>query len=184
MDVHESTVRSFNMSRIRGKDTKPEIVVRKLCHSQGFRYRLHNKDLPGKPDLTFPKYNAVIQVNGCFWHKHQCHMFKWPATRKEFWEAKINRTAELDRKNRIRLENQGWRVLTVWECALKGKYRLADHDLGARIADWLRNGNSSEAIAGKPWKQEATSASVYDQAAEPNSEYRLSSKESSSRSGR
>ena len=184
MDVHSKRVRSFNMSRIRGKDTKPEFLVRRLCHRNGFRYRLHNKALPGKPDLTFSQYKAVIQVNGCFWHKHLCYLFKWPATRRDFWEAKINRTAALDASNREALESDGWRVLTVWECAVKGKYRLAEEDLEARILDWLRNGIASESIGGFQWQEDTDPVRPTLQAAEPNSLYSPSRSKSSSLTGK
>lgn len=112
------------MSGIRGKDTKPELLIRKALHARGFRYRLHCKGLPGKPDLCFPKYKAVVFINGCFWHGHGCHLFKWPSTRPEFWRAKIARNREVDAASRDTLLAQGWRVGVVWECALKGRTRL------------------------------------------------------------
>lgn len=112
------------MSGIRSKDTKPEILIRKALHARGFRYRLHCKDLPGKPDLCFPKHKAVIFVHGCFWHGHDCHLFKWPSTRPEFWRAKIARNREVDAASREKLLTQGWCVGVVWECALRGRTRL------------------------------------------------------------
>lgn len=115
-----SRTRSYNMSRIRGKDTKPEDMVRKYLFSQGFRYRKNDPKLPGKPDIVLPKYKTVIFVNGCFWHMHEgCRYFVWPRHNAEFWKAKILANAERDKKNCQVLTEQGWRVLTVWECALK-----------------------------------------------------------------
>ena len=119
-DVHEPETRSYNMSRISGKDTKPEMMVRKFLHGNGFRYRLHVKDLPGKPDLVLPKYNSVIFVHGCFWHVHEgCKYFKLPETRTKWWKEKLFGNKERDEKHRRHLSEQGWNVITVWECELK-----------------------------------------------------------------
>ncbi|HEX6982896.1 MAG TPA: very short patch repair endonuclease [Balneolaceae bacterium] len=119
-DVHEPEVRSYNMSQVKGKDTKPEMLVRKFLHSNGFRYRLHVKDLPGKPDLVLPKYNSVIFVHGCFWHVHEgCKYFKLPQTRTEFWREKLYGNKERDEKNIQKLKEDGWNVIVVWECELK-----------------------------------------------------------------
>lgn len=119
MDVLSAEQRSFNMSRIRGRDTRPEMLVRRALHAKGFRYRLHDRKLPGTPDLIFPKYGAVIFVHGCFWHAHDCDLFTWPSIRKEFWEEKIGRNRERDRLALQRLQESGWRTLVIWECALK-----------------------------------------------------------------
>ena len=137
------------MAAIRGKDTKPELLIRKALHARGFRYRLHDKRLPGRPDLVFPKYKAVIQIHGCFWHGHGCHLFKWPATRKEFWEDKIGNTVVRDSGTKEELEQLGWRVLTIWECAVKGKGRLKHNRLLKRVCDWLEKSRRSMEIAGK-----------------------------------
>ena len=119
-DVHNKKTRSYNMSRIRAKNTKPEILVRKYLFSNGFRYRLHCKDLPGKPDLVLPKYNTVIFVHGCFWHGHEgCRYFVIPKTRTEWWVNKINRNKELDKENKLTLKELGWYVITIFECELK-----------------------------------------------------------------
>ena len=107
------------MSGIRGTDTKPELVLRRGLHQLGFRYRLHDRRLPGTPDLVFPRYNAVIFVNGCFWHGHDCHLFRWPKTREKFWKSKITGNMQRDTRNWGLLEAEGWRILVVWECALK-----------------------------------------------------------------
>nr|WP_244475570.1 very short patch repair endonuclease [Rhizobium sp. Leaf311] len=126
------------MSGIRGKNTKPEMIVRRGLHGLGFRFRLHDNRLPGKPDLVFPRYRAVIFVHGCFWHGHDCHLFKWPSSRPEFWFAKINRNREVDDRSQVVLAQNGWRQCIVWECAIKGRTRLPLEDLIAECALWLR----------------------------------------------
>ena len=119
-DVHEPSIRSYNMSRIRDKNTKPEILVRKFLYSKRFRYRLHVKKLPGKPDIVLKKYNAIIFINGCFWHKHKdCKYFVIPKTRTEWWLKKINKNVENDLKHISMLKNLGWNVIIIWECELK-----------------------------------------------------------------
>src|ERR1700710_1623924 len=125
-DVVSKDVRSRMMSGIRGKHTKPEMLVRRGLHGKGFRYLLHDKRLPGKPDLVFPKHRAVIFVNGCFWHGHDCHLFKWPKSRKGFWRKKIERNHEVDKHALIAIKAAGWRYCVIWECALKSRYKLAD----------------------------------------------------------
>lgn len=131
------------MSGIRGKDTRPELMVRSALHGMGFRYRLHAKGLPGKPDLVFSKYRAVVLVNGCFWHGHCCSLFRWPKTRPEFWRSKINSNIERDLRNRRLLEAEGWRIGTVWECALKGKHRQEFEDVYLNIGRWLNSSDRS-----------------------------------------
>ena len=119
-DVHSKEIRSFNMSRIRGKNTKPELIVRKLLHLNGFRYRLHVKDLPGKPDIVLPKYKTVIFIHGCFWHGHEhCKYFVIPKTRSDWWLNKINSNILNDVKAAQTLTSNGWKVITIWECQLK-----------------------------------------------------------------
>lgn len=119
-DVHSKAVRSYNMSRIKSKDTKPEMIVRRYLHSRGFRYRLHAKDLPGKPDLALPKYKTVIFIQGCFWHGHSgCRYFVVPKTRTEWWLEKIGRNISNDEKKQGALQLEGWKVIQVWECDLK-----------------------------------------------------------------
>jgi DNA mismatch endonuclease (patch repair protein) len=125
------------MSGIRGTNTRPEMLIRKGLHSRGFRYRLHDKKLPGKPDIVFPRFKAVILVHGCFWHGHDCHLFKWPSTRHEFWRDKIEGNAERDRIATNALEEAGWRVMIVWECALKGKLKKPLSRILDDIAGWL-----------------------------------------------
>ena len=119
-DVHSTTVRSFNISRIKGKNTKPEMLVRRFLHGQGFRYRLHDKKLPGKPDIVLPKYKTVIFVHGCFWHGHKgCKYYVVPKTRTEWWVDKINGNIANDEKAIAGLKELGWKVINVWECELK-----------------------------------------------------------------
>lgn len=118
-DNHSKEVRSYNMSRIRSKNTKPEEFVRKYLFSKGFRYRKNVRTLPGCPDIVLPKYKTVIFVNGCFWHKHDCPRFVWPSTNREYWEPKILRNVERDNENCALLKSQGWNVIIVWECELK-----------------------------------------------------------------
>lgn len=119
-DVHSPAQRSYNMSRIQGRDTKPELIVRSLVHQMGFRFRLHRKDLPGKPDLVLPRHNKIIFVHGCFWHMHRCRYGRViPATNTEFWQTKRQGNVERDRRQRRKLKNDGWSVLTVWECWTK-----------------------------------------------------------------
>ena len=120
-DVLTPEQRRFVMSRIRGKDTKPEMLMRRGLHERGLRYKLHGKGIPGKPDMVFPRHRAVVFVHGCFWHGHGCSLFKWPKTRAAFWKNKIGRNMERDRQALAALKADGWRVLLVWECALKGK---------------------------------------------------------------
>lgn len=120
VDVHTPERRSFNMSRIRNKDTKPEEILRKYLFSKGFRYRKNDSRLPGKPDIVLSKYKTVIFVNGCFWHGHKdCHYFVWPKNNAEFWEKKINENIQRDVRNRQLLSEQGWHVIDIWECELK-----------------------------------------------------------------
>lgn len=119
-DVHSKETRSYNMSMIKGKDTKPEIVVRKYLFSKGLRYRKNVKDLPGKPDIVLRKYNTCIFVNGCFWHKHEgCRYFVWPKTNLEFWQSKIEANVRRDLQNYALLRESGWKVIVIWECELK-----------------------------------------------------------------
>lgn len=119
MDVHSKKQRSFNMSQIKGKDTKPEIILRKLLWNNGYRYRLYSKKLPGKPDIVFSGRKKVIFVNGCFWHKHNCKYFVWPKTNKQFWKDKILGTVKRDKANHEKLTALGWDYIVIWECEIK-----------------------------------------------------------------
>jgi DNA mismatch endonuclease (patch repair protein) len=124
-DVHSKATRSYNMSRIKGKDTKPEITVRKFLFSKGLRYQLHKKDLPGKPDLVFPKSSKIIFIHGCFWHGHKgCKYYVPPKTRARWWLNKIGGNKKKDTENNLRLRKLGYKVHTVWECELKPAKQL------------------------------------------------------------
>lgn len=141
-DVHTPEQRSRNMAAIRGRNTKPEMRVRSLLHSLGYRYRLHRIDLPGKPDIVLPKYRTVIFVHGCFWHSHDC---RWglviPITRSEFWKEKRQGTKERDARNILALEKLGWRVLVIWECQSK-----LDDKLLEIVTITLRSNNISASL--------------------------------------
>jgi DNA mismatch endonuclease (patch repair protein) len=138
-DIVSPEVRSRMMAGIRGKDTKPEILLRRGLHAQGVRYRLHDRTLPGTPDMVFPRYRATLFAHGCFWHGHECHLFRWPASRKEFWEAKITRNREVDARTDEALASAGWRQGIVWECALKGRTRLPFPAVLEACIAWLRS---------------------------------------------
>ena len=123
-DVHDKITRSYNMSQIKGKDTKPEMLVRKYIFSKGFRYRIHDKKLPGKPDIVLPKLKVVVFIHGCFWHGHSdCRYFVMPKTRTEWWLKKIERNKQLDSENLLKLKGDGWKVFTIFECKLKPDLR-------------------------------------------------------------
>jgi DNA mismatch endonuclease (patch repair protein) len=136
-DVVSRAVRSRMMAGIRSKNTRPELLIRRELFARGYRYRLHVASLPGKPDLVFPKFRAVIFVHGCFWHRHDCVLFKWPSTNVAFWRTKILRNRFVDRRAFAELKRAGWRVLTIWECAVKGA-APADIERVIRVAArWL-----------------------------------------------
>lgn len=137
VDVVDAQTRSRMMSGIKGKNTRPEILIRRGLHAAGFRFRLHRKDLPGSPDVTLPKYHAVILINGCFWHGHDCRLFKWPQTRPEFWQAKIEGNIARDQRKQTELKRLGWRVCMLWECELKGKRECQRLETIDTIARWL-----------------------------------------------
>ena len=132
VDVLTPQQRRYNMQRVRGRNTKPEMLLRQGLHARGFRYRLHQKTLPGRPDLVLPKYRAVIFVHGCFWHGHDCPLFKWPATRQEFWRKKIEGNRVRDARAIEALRAAGWRVLIIWECAIRGSRRHPP----STVMDW------------------------------------------------
>jgi DNA mismatch endonuclease, patch repair protein len=145
-DIVSPAVRSRMMAGIRAKNTKPEMIVRRGLHAMGFRFRLHDRKLPGKPDIVFAKYRAAILVNGCFWHGHECELFKWPKSREDFWRDKIGRNRANDAKNAATLSAQGWRQLTIWECAIKRRDTTAVEALFAQCRDWLIDGGGNLAI--------------------------------------
>ena len=137
------------MAAIRSRDTKPELVLRRGLHALGLRYRLHSRNLPGRPDMVFPKFRAVLFVNGCFWHGHDCHLFRWPKTREEFWRDKIGANVARDRAALTALREAGWRTGGVWECALKGPGRHEHEAVIAAVADWLHSADSNLDVAGR-----------------------------------
>jgi DNA mismatch endonuclease (patch repair protein) len=137
-DIVSPEARSRMMSGIRSTDTKPELLIRRGLHAVGFRFRLHDSRLPGKPDLVLPRYQAAVFVHGCFWHGHDCHLFKWPSSNARFWFDKIQQNRENDARAISSLIDQGWRVLVVWECALKGKRRWQFDQLIGRVIGWLK----------------------------------------------
>lgn len=126
-DVHSKETRSYNMSRIKSKNTKPEMLVRRFLHKNGFRYRLHVKDLPGKPDIVLPKYKSVIFIHGCFWHGHEgCKYYVVPKTRTEWWVEKIDKNKSNDIKAQGTLISTGWNIVNIWECAIKSKQNFTN----------------------------------------------------------
>lgn len=147
-DVVSSDVRSRMMAGIRGSNTKPELTLRRALHAAGFRYKLHDRSLPGKPDMVFPRYRAVLFAHGCFWHGHDCHLFRLPSTRPDFWAGKIERNREVDQRAANALEELGWRIGIVWECSLKGRTRLNFAEVISACADWLRSNDRRFEIRG------------------------------------
>lgn len=139
-DIVDQKTRSRMMSGIRSKNTTPELLVRRFLHAQGFRFRIHRKDLPGKPDIVLPKYRAVLFVHGCFWHGHQCRLFRIPQTRTEFWTEKIESNIRRDRLAIESLNSSGWRVGVIWECALKGRF---SGELIQLLPQWIRQTEST-----------------------------------------
>ena len=131
--------RSALMSRVRNRDTRIELVVRKALHAMGFRYRLGGAGLPGRPDIVLPRYRAVVQIHGCFWHGHDCHLFRLPKTRSEFWASKIDANRKRDARTEALLADAGWRVAVIWECALRGN-DVDQSTVARRVAAWLRGG--------------------------------------------
>jgi len=136
-DVLTPEQRKLNMSRVRGKDTKPEMLIRRGLHARGLRYRLHDRSLPGRPDLVFPRYRTAVFIHGCFWHAHGCALSKLPATRQDFWQAKLGANAARDQKAVDALRAGGWRVLVIWECALRGAARHKESVVLERAAGFI-----------------------------------------------
>jgi DNA mismatch endonuclease (patch repair protein) len=148
-DIVDTATRSRMMRGIRGTNTRPELSIRRLLHAGGFRFRLHGRLLPGKPDIVLRRHNAVILVHGCFWHGHDCPLFRMPRTRTEFWAAKIGRNRANDVRAIESLRKLGWRVAVIWECALKGRGSLEPEHLSGRIIRWLQTGSRSLVVKGK-----------------------------------
>jgi DNA mismatch endonuclease (patch repair protein) len=137
-DVVDPETRSRMMAGIASRNTKPEILVRRMLHKMGLRYRLHRKDLPGNPDLVLPRYNVAVLVNGCFWHGHECRLFKWPKSNRKFWKQKITANRIRDQQVRNELRALGWHVMIVWECSLRGKTEVQLTSLATRIECWIK----------------------------------------------
>jgi len=147
-DTVDSSTRSRIMAAVKGHNTKPELLIRSLLHKNGFRFRLHVKDLPGKPDIVLPRYRSVIFVHGCFWHGHQnCQFFRMPTTHTEFWQAKILRNQSNDSKVVKLLLASNWRVCIVWECSIRGAKKDPEKVVST-IADWLSGSEPFLEIAG------------------------------------
>jgi len=141
-DIVSSHIRSRMMSAIKGKDTQPEVQIRRLLHRAGYRFRLHRKDLPGRPDLVLSRYNAALFVNGCFGHGHKdCHLFRLPKSRQEFWKAKISGNQARDLRKQTELLEIGWRVGVVWECTVKGKTALGHEKTLKRLEEFIHGDN-------------------------------------------
>ena len=139
-DIVDSSARSRMMAAIRGRDTKPEILVRAALHARGFRFGVWSARLPGRPDIVLPKWKVALFVQGCFWHWHECHLSKMPASNRVFWETKLARNRERDVHVQIAVVSMGWRVALVWECALRGKAALGRFESSMdQLADWIRN---------------------------------------------
>jgi DNA mismatch endonuclease (patch repair protein) len=147
-DVHDKATRSRNMAAIRSRGSKAEMTVRRGLHGVGLRFRLHCRNLPGTPDLVFPKHKAVVFVHGCFFHRHDCHFFKWPTANAEFWKRKIERNVKNDGAALAELRTDGWRVAVVWECALNGRHRLDRQEVIRSLATWIRSDRVSLDVRG------------------------------------
>lgn len=146
-DSFSATERSEVMSKVRNKDTGPELLIRKALHARGFRYRLHVPDVPGKPDLVFPRFRSAVFINGCFWHGHRCNRFSWPSSNAEFWKAKIGKNVNRDQRNISSLSESGWRVLVVWECTVRGKGKWPLDEVVDTIGEWLLSTSSYSELA-------------------------------------
>ncbi|MBI1245056.1 MAG: DNA mismatch endonuclease Vsr [Alphaproteobacteria bacterium] len=147
-DIVDRETRSRMMAAVKGKNTKPEIAVRRALHAMGFRFRLHKAGLPGRPDIVLPKHKVAIFVNGCFWHGHDCPMYRQPANNRAFWIVKIDRNRERDARAMSEIKQVGWRVLTIWECAMRGRGRIGIDALIIRTARWIAGPRKAGSIRG------------------------------------
>lgn len=148
-DVVDPITRSRMMAGIRGKNTRPELAIRKRLHSLGFRYRLHPKHIPGKPDFALPRYRAAVFVHGCFWHGHDCSLFRLPGTRPDFWQSKIDGNRARDARVAADLKATQWRQLTIWECAFRGRGSITLDKVIDETVRWLASNESATEIRGK-----------------------------------
>lgn len=145
-DVHNPTVRSKNMKAIRSCDTAIETKLASILSSLGFSFRTQAKDLPGTPDFVIDEYRKIVFTHGCFWHHHGCYLFKVPATRTDFWMEKIGRNVSRDKETCKKLRSDGWHIMIIWECAIKGRQKLSIPELAQRIEEWICAGNNSVEI--------------------------------------
>lgn len=148
-DVVDAATRSRMMAGIRGRNTRPEMTMRRGLHRLGFRFRIDDRRLPGRPDIVLPRWRATIFMHGCFWHGHDCALFKWPKSRQEFWRAKIEGNRARDVVVTKRLAEEGWRVLCVWECAMKGPFRIGADAMINGAAEWIRSDAATGEIRGQ-----------------------------------
>ena len=146
MDTVDKATRSKIMSRVGQKDTAPEMTLRRALHRLGYRYRLHDRKLPGSPDIVFPKYKAVVFVHGCYWHRHGCHLSTTPKSRETFWNEKFEANKARDKRNIEELTAAGWRVLIVWECSLKGKTEIGIDEVIFRATAWMTSNKTMAQI--------------------------------------
>lgn len=137
------------MASVRSRDTKPEMMIRKALHASGLHYRLNVRDLPGKPDIVLPRHQTVVFVHGCFWHRHECDLFRWPESRTEFWRDKLNANAARDMTAVEALEKAGWRRAVIWECALKGRKKRDFQDTMQRLIAWIKSDEQAITIRGE-----------------------------------
>ena len=151
-DVHDRLTRSRNMSAIKCKDTKPEMYVRLRLFSLGYRYRLNNRQLPGRPDITLRRHNAVIFVNGCFWHLHNCPAFKLPLSNTAWWRKKLEGNRQRDERNIATLRSAGWRVCIIWECSIRGRGKINEQELFTLLSSWLESTDQTLTIEGQQEK--------------------------------
>lgn len=146
-DIVDPKTRSRMMANIKGKNTKPEMSIRSALHRMGYRFRLHRKDLPGNPDIVLPKHRAVVFVNGCFWHGHFCHLFRWPKTREAFWREKILSNKNRDEKNVQKLLGNGWKVCIVWECSIRKRPDNDVEEALTNLVTWIEGSTPFKEIS-------------------------------------
>lgn len=143
-DIVNPETRSRMMANIKGKNTKPEMAVRSALHQMGYRFRVHRKDLPGRPDIVLPKHRTVVFINGCFWHGHFCSLFRWPKTRQDFWREKILANKQRDQRNIKLLIDEGWRVCIVWECSIRKRSSEDFQEVIKGVTEWIEGQLSSQ----------------------------------------
>lgn len=151
MDIVSREKRSSMMSGIRSKDTKPEMIIRKALYARGYRYRLHSSKVQGKPDIIMRKYNAVIFIHGCFWHGHDCKLFRLPKTRTAFWENKIGTNQKRDREVISTLQKEGWRIAVIWECAMRGKGKMDFENMMDILTEWIESDSKKLELRGEQY---------------------------------